>query len=106
MRSAHLLAAALASLNILASAGMQAADSAGCAGVVVDENGVPLGGVQLKLEHSSGKTYGAETDGAGRFTLRDLSAGDYKVEVRNQGFFLLTDRALTPPPGPHTVPST
>jgi len=85
---------------------MQAADSAGCAGVVVDENGVPLGGVQLKLEHSSGKTYGAETDGAGRFTLRDLSAGDYKVEVRKQGFFLLTDRALTLRAGPNEVTFT
>src|SRR5216684_1048527 len=106
MRSAHLLAAALASLNILASAGMQAADSAGCAGVVVDENGVPLGGVQLKLEHSSGKTYGAETDGAGRFTLRDLSAGDYKVEVRKQGFFLLSGEVLTLRAGPNEVTFT
>src|SRR5258708_16038314 len=91
MRSAHLLAAALASLNILASAGMQAADSPGCAGVVVDENGVPLGGVQLKLEHSSGKTYGAEPDGARRCTLRDLSARDYTLEDPTPSCLLLPD---------------
>ncbi len=106
MRSAHLLAAALAALNILASAGIQAADSAECAGVVMDENGVPVGAAQIKIEQGSGKTYRAETDGAGRFALRNLSAGDYKVEVRKQGFFLLTGKALTLRAGPNEVTFT
>src|SRR5260370_8512414 len=103
MRSADLLAAALAALNILASAGIQAADSAECAGVVSDENGVPVGAAQIKFEQGSGKTYSTETDGAGRFALRNLSAGDYKVEVRKQGSFLTTVTALTSHPGPNKV---
>src|SRR5260370_1054922 len=106
MRSAHLLAAALAALNILASAGIQAADSAECAGVVLDENGVPVGAAQIKFEQGSGKTYSTETDGAGRFALRNLSAGDYKVEVRKQGFFLLTGKALTLRAGPNEATFT
>src|SRR5260370_845062 len=100
MRSTRLLATVLASLFILSPAGSRAADSADCTGVVLDENGVPIGAAQIKLEHGSGKTYGAETDGAGRFTLRNLSAGDYKVEVRKQGFFLLSGKALPLHAGP------
>jgi len=72
----------------------------------LDENGVPIGAAQIKLEHGSGKTYGAETDGAGRFTLRNLSAGDYKVEVRKQGFFLLSGEVLTLRAGPNEVTFT
>src|SRR5260370_7362352 len=106
MRSAHLLAAALGALNILASAGIQAADSAECAGVVMHDNGVPVGAAQIKIEQGSGKTYSTETDGAGRFALRNLSAGDYKVEVRKQGFFLLTGKALTLRAGPKEVTFT
>src|SRR5713101_4020925 len=106
MRSTRLLATVLASLFILSPAGSRAADSADCTGVVLDENGVPIGAAQIKLEHGSGKTYGAETDGAGRFTLRNLSAGDYKVEVRKQGFFLLSGEVLTLRAGPNEVTFT
>jgi hypothetical protein len=106
MRSSRLLATVLASLCILSPAGSRAADSADCTGVVLDENGVPVGAAQIKLEHGSGKTYGAETDSAGRFTLRNLFAGDYKVEVRKQGFFLLSGKALTLHAGPNEVTFT
>ncbi len=103
MRSAHLLAAGLACLSILAFAGIRAADSAECAGAVVDENGVPVAAAQIRLEDSGGKAYEAETDGAGRFTIRNLSAGNYKVEVRKQGFFLLTGKELALHAGPNEV---
>jgi len=72
----------------------------------MDENGVPVGAAQIKFEHGSGKSYGTETDGAGRFALRNLSAGDYKVEVRKQGFFLLTGKALTLHTGPNEATFT
>src|SRR6266699_2079116 len=103
MRSAHLLAAGLACLSILAFAGIRAADSAECAGAVVDENGVPVGAAQIRLEDGAGKVNEAETDGAGRFTIRNLSAGNYKMEVRKQGFFLLAGKELTLHAGPNEV---
>src|SRR6266851_1600855 len=87
MRSAHLLAAGLACLSILAFAGIRAAVSA----------------AQIRLEDSGGKAHEAETDGAGRFTIRNLSAGNYKVEVRKQGFFLLTGKELALHAGPNEV---
>jgi Carboxypeptidase regulatory-like domain len=94
MRSAYLLAAGLAFLTIFAFAGIRAADSTECRGAVVDENGVPVGAAQIRLSDGSGKVYEAETDGAGRFTVRNLSLGDYNVEVRKQGFFLLSGKEL------------
>ncbi len=95
MALTRLIAAVLALLTILACGQIRAADSADCTGVVMDENGVPIGAAKIKLEHITGQTYGAETDGAGRFTLRNLLAGDYRAEVHKQGFFLLSGKALT-----------
>src|SRR5713101_8347400 len=95
MATARLFAALLLSLSMLALAEMQAADFADCAGVVLDENGVPVGAAQVKFENSSGQVLRAETDGAGRFMLRRFPAGDYTVEVRKVGFFLLTGQSFT-----------
>ena len=72
-----------------------AADSADCTGLVVDENGAPVATSQIKLEHSSGQAYRTETDGAGRFSLRNLLTGGYRAEVRKQGFFVLSNRAVS-----------
>lgn len=83
----------LASSLALCAAG-QPADSASLTGVVLDENGVPVPAAQLRLESSGGFIYRLETDGAGRFTLHDLSAGDYQLEVRKEGFFVLTNGAV------------
>jgi outer membrane receptor protein involved in Fe transport len=74
---------------------MQAADSADCAGAVVDENSAPVGAAQVKFENSSGKVYRTETDSAGRFILQNLHAGDYQAEVRKEGFFLLTGQSFS-----------
>src|SRR6266568_3357966 len=106
MATARLLAALLLSLSILAPAEMQAADFADCAGVVLDENGVPVGAAQVKFENSSGQVLRAETDGAGRFILRRFPAGDYKVEVRKAGFFLLTGQSFTVRPGTNELTLT
>src|SRR5258708_21842831 len=95
MVSARLRAALFAFLSILAAVEVQAADSGDCTGVVLDEDGVPLVAAKIKLEHNSGREYRAETNDAGRFTFRSLPAGDYKVEVRKEGFFLLADYAIT-----------
>jgi hypothetical protein len=93
----------LACFAIFASVPTRAADLAGCTGLVLDENGVPVAAAQLKLEDSSGHIYRTETDGAGRFTLKSLPAGDYKLEVRKEGFFLIAGRPLTLQPGPNEL---
>lgn len=95
MGFARLFISALVSLSILASFATCAADLADCTALVLDENRVPVVAAQLKLEDSAGHIYRTETDGAGRFTLRNLAPGDYKVEIRKEGFFVVTGRALT-----------
>ena len=95
MLSFRLLASTLASLLLLAAAAARAGDSANCTGVVVDEKGVPLAAAHLIFEASDGHTYRSQTDGAGRFTIKNLPPGDYKVEVRKEGFFVLSNYATT-----------
>jgi hypothetical protein len=95
MVSARLRAALFASLSILAAVEVQGTDSSDCTGVVLDEDGVPLVDAKVRLEHNSGREYRAETNDAGRFTFHGLPAGEYKVEVRKEGFFLLADYAIT-----------
>jgi hypothetical protein len=89
-----LLAILLALLSMLACARCQAEDSADCSGNVLDENGAPVAGAHIQLEEG-GKVHEAETNSAGRFTLRNLSPGDYKLEVRKEGFFLLSGKELS-----------
>src|SRR2546425_483112 len=75
--------------SIIAGPRIRAADAADCTGVVLDENGAPVAASQVMLEDVAGRTYRAETDAAGRFALHNLSSGDYKAEVRKEGFFVL-----------------
>ncbi|HZV89025.1 MAG TPA: carboxypeptidase regulatory-like domain-containing protein [Candidatus Binatus sp.] len=93
----------LACFAIFASVPTRAADLAGCTGLVLDENGVPVPAAQLKLEDNSARVYRTETDGAGRFTLKNLPAGDYKLEVRKEGFFVIANRAVALQPGPNEL---
>ena len=95
--------ASLACLAILTSVPTRAADLAGCTGLVLDENGVPVPAAHLKLEDSLAHVYRTETDGAGRFTIKNLLAGDYKLEVRKEGFFVIANRAVTLQPGPNEL---
>ena len=95
MGIARLFTSALVCLSILASPPARAADLAACTGLVLDENGIPVAAAQLKLEDSAAHVYRTETDGAGRFTLRNLPTGDFKLEVRKQGFFVIAARAIT-----------
>jgi len=106
MRLVRTLVVVLASISSLLSARILAAAAAQCTGVVLDENGVPVNAAQIKLEDTSGRAYRTETDGAGRFTIRDLPAGDYKVEVRKERFFLLRGGTLSLAAGPNEVTFT
>jgi len=91
----RLCAILLVSLFVPASVPVVAADSADCKGVVLDETGVPVVAAQVKLQDVSGHVYRAETDGTGHFALHDLAPGDYKAEVRKEGFFVLAGQGLT-----------
>lgn len=79
----------------LAVTRIDAQGTAECAGVVVDEDGVPITAAKITLQIQNGKAFRAETDGAGRFVLHDLPPGDYQVETRKEGFFVLAGEVLT-----------
>jgi 5-hydroxyisourate hydrolase-like protein (transthyretin family) len=93
MRSAARLAALFLFFASLFAAQARPAALADCVGVVLDENGVPIAAAKITLQSANGQnssqSFRTETDGAGRFTLRNLPAGDYKVEARKEGFFIL-----------------
>ncbi|HUL17466.1 MAG TPA: carboxypeptidase regulatory-like domain-containing protein [Terriglobales bacterium] len=95
MKSSSLLLGVLAALVLFASAVTRGADVGDCAGTVVDENGVPVPSAQIILESQDHRFFRTESDGAGRFVLRSLPAGDYKVEVRKPDFYLLTVPSFT-----------
>ncbi|MCU1242999.1 MAG: hypothetical protein JWO71_3725 [Candidatus Acidoferrum typicum] len=98
MRSGARLAALFLFLVPFSAAQIRAADLADCAGVIVDENGVPIAAAKIALQsasdQNSGQIFRAETDGAGRFLLRNIPEGDYKVEARKEGFFVLVNESL------------
>src|SRR5258707_13972340 len=102
MVATHLLAVVLASLSILASARVHAEDSTDCAGVVLDENGVPIAAAKITLQ-SNGRTFRVETDGAGRFLLHNVPVGDYQVEARKEGFFVLFGDTVALQAGPNDI---
>src|SRR5438445_13865303 len=89
MVSTHLLAAVLASLSILASARVHGADSADCAGVVLDENGVPIAATKITLQIGDGQTFRVETEDAGRVLLNTVSIGESPVAACKEAFFVL-----------------
>jgi len=99
MRSAVLLAALLACLCGIAGSRLCAQEPADCAGVIVDENGVHIAAAKITLQMDGGGMFHAESDGAGRFTLRNLPTGDYKVEARKEGFFVVAGEPLSLRPG-------
>src|SRR5271170_20117 len=64
-------------------------------GKVVDEDGLPVGGVQVKLElvgaptNSTGATFSTNTNEAGSFLVANLAAGEYVLRAEKPGFFVL-----------------
>ena len=95
MRFARFVAGILILYGIFAAGQARAAELADCRGIVLDENGVPVAAAQVKLDDSAGHSYRTETDLAGRFVIHNLSAGDYQVEVRKKGFFVLSGQPVT-----------
>jgi hypothetical protein len=106
MRSAARIAALFIFLCGISAPIISAADSADCGGIIIDENNVPIAAAKISLQSSAGQSYRAETDGAGRFLLRNLPVGDYKVEASKEGFFVLAGQTLALRSGSNDVTLT
>ena len=63
-------------------------------GRVLDENRLPVGNVQVKLEGLNKTVFSTTTDDAGYFSIPDLPAGSYSVEMQRVGFFVLTGQTI------------
>src|SRR5579864_998526 len=61
--------------------------STGLSGVVTDASGAVIPGAEVRILNNDGSVAGtAVTDDQGRYTLADLPAGNYRVEIKKQGF--------------------
>jgi outer membrane receptor protein involved in Fe transport len=103
MRYVFRLGVMLTWLNLSAYQWLCAADLANCAGVVLDENAIPVPGAQVKLAQGNEPVHQTETDSAGRFAFSGLPAGNYQAEVRKQGFFVFSDKTLFLQPGTNEI---
>jgi len=64
-------------------------------GRIVDENGQPVAGAQVRLEHTPGQIVTAVSDDTGYFSLLNLPAGEYTVHIEKPGFFVLENQKIT-----------
>ncbi len=88
-----MLAAALACL--LAGGSACAADTLlTLHGRVVDENGLPVAKVQVKLEGLPKTVFTATSDDAGYFSIPNLAPGPYSVQMEKVSFFLLQGQTI------------
>ena len=94
MNRLRLVIAAMFALVLFASAGMAADTRLVLKGRVIDENGLPVGIAQVKLEQAGGQTFFATSDDAGYFSLPNLSPGEYEARIEKAGFFLLAEQKI------------
>lgn len=94
MKRLRLVAAAWLAFLLLAGAGIAANTPLVLKGRVIDENGLPVGGAQVKLEQVGGQTFLATSDDSGYFSIPDLSPGEYNTRIEKVGFFLLADQKI------------
>jgi hypothetical protein len=79
----------LAALLLAAGACVAADPAITLRGRVVDENGLPVGGAQVKLEMAGGQAFLGTTDDAGAFSIPNLATGEYTAHITKPGFFIL-----------------
>src|SRR5215831_10122611 len=103
MRRAYVAVLLLISFAAVVPLCAQLANSADLSVVVLDENGAPLAGAQVKLEDAAGHTQTALSDPAGHFTFRSLVPGDYHAEARKEGFFVLAGQSFVLHAGNNTL---
>lgn len=64
-------------------------------GIVLDENGVPVVGVEVVLHQAGSQPRTTRTDEAGRFAFFKLTPGEAQLTLTKAGFFALTGYTLT-----------
>ncbi len=79
---------------LFASSALAAQSRAELRGIVLDENGVPVPGVEVLLRDANPKARTSHTDEAGRFAFVGLTAGDAQLTLTKAGFFALSSYAL------------
>src|SRR5271157_2117982 len=85
----------LAALVMLTGACLAADALITLRGRVVDEDGLPVGGAQVKVELAGGQVFFATTDDAGAFSVANLAAGEYTAHIAKPGFFVLEGQRIT-----------
>lgn len=103
MRVQRLFWGILFSLALLSSAQVRGAVLGDCTGHVEDENGVPLKSAQITFHNSEKQVFRTESDEAGRFRLQHLPPGDYRIEARKPGFYVLANLPFTVRAGANEV---
>ncbi|MGB9469108.1 MAG: carboxypeptidase-like regulatory domain-containing protein, partial [Candidatus Acidiferrum sp.] len=78
MRRLRLVMAALLALVMFVGGGVAADSRLALKARVVDENGLPVGGAQVKLEAAGGQSFLAVSDDTGYFAIAGLPPGEYK----------------------------
>ena len=63
-------------------------------GRVSDENGLPVGGAQVKLEGSGGQSFSTITDDAGFFSFPAVPPGQYTARIEKKEFFVLANQEI------------
>jgi hypothetical protein len=63
-------------------------------GRVVDENGLPVGGAQVKLEVTGGPVFFAVSDDAGFFSIAQFPVGEATAQVQKKGYFVLAGQKI------------
>jgi Carboxypeptidase regulatory-like domain len=97
-RISFLLAVGLACLLVCAG-GFAADNPLTLHGRVLDENGLPVANVQVKLEGSNKTAFSTTTDDAGYFSVPGLASGSYSVQMEKVGFFVLSGQTIELAPG-------
>jgi hypothetical protein len=91
----HGLRVAAATAALLLAGSFGAADTAiTLRGRVLDENGQPVAGVQVKLEGLGKQRISALTDDAGYFSVPNLAPGEYTVQMEKVDFFVLRGQTI------------
>jgi hypothetical protein len=63
-------------------------------GKVVDENGMPVEGLEVQIQTSGESIQVIHTDIAGKFEYSGIHAGAYRLSLNKAGFFRLTDQSI------------
>jgi hypothetical protein len=75
-------------------------------GSIVDENGVPVSGVQITVKSRTGSAQQAYSDDTGHFEVMVPTPGEYLVSLSKPDYFRLTDRPVPLQEGANEVSFT